>query len=121
MDAITVISVFDLLSRFHNATSVQSRLMMLAEGIHDMGWGRVHVYLFDTNTRKIKSAAYCGMTPDDIAHLQINRMSFEHAQLVISKKYHKFKVGSGYYFPYAESDEKIEFIRDTGTTSKRIP
>ena len=111
--------LMDLINRYHQAKSIQEKLQVLAEAINQMGWGRVHVYVFDSDSQDIRSVAYCGLSPKEIEYLRGSHMTYESAQLVIAPRYNKYKVGNAYYFPYGKVDEKIEFIREISSKSSR--
>lgn len=122
MDSKTAIKLLDIINRFYSEENIHKRMNVFAEGIHELGWGRVHVYLFDKDTHKIRSAAYYGLTDEEKAYLEANRMDYESAQKVIDLKYEKNRIGMGYYFPYEDnSDDEIEEIRSAGSRSSKDP
>ncbi|MFP4459130.1 MAG: two-component system sensor histidine kinase NtrB [Candidatus Zixiibacteriota bacterium] len=121
MEPKSVIDLLDIINKFYREPDIQKRMDIFAQGIHLLGWGRVHIYIFDTDTHEIRSAAYCGLTDEEIAYLEKNRMDYDAAQKIIAPSSDKFRIGIGYYFPYGEADEAIEQIRQVGSKSSKDP
>ncbi len=117
----TIIDLMDILEEIYDAPNIQKRMEVFARGIGRFGWGRVHVYVFDKKKKNIRSAAYHGMSDADIKRLEKNRMDFDAAQLVISNKYDRYRIGGAYYHPFGSSDNDIEVIRSAGTESRKDP
>ncbi len=121
LEPSAILGIMSILEEIFDAPNIQKRMEIFARGVGKLGWGRVHVYVFDKQTKEIRSAGYWGMSESDIETLEKNRMDFDAAQLVISDKYAKFRIDTAFYFPYGHTDEKIEFIRQAGTASRKDP
>ena len=116
-----IVDLIEILERIYHAPNINRRMEIFAEGLGSLGWGRVHVYIFDKENKKLHSVAYHGMTKANIETLEKNRMDFDSAQMIISNKYEKFRIGGSYYFPFDNTDEIITHIRNAGTRSAKDP
>ena len=113
----TINDILILLTHFREASNIQEKLNLIAEGIAKTGWGRVHIYFFNSETQEVRSAAYYGLTDEEIKFLMKKRMSFNQIQTLISPRYDKFRIGRSYFFPYPSGDKWIEELRGTALRS----
>ena len=82
----SVNDLMDLINQYHQASGIQEKLAVLTEGINQMGWERVHVYVFDSESQTIRSAAYCGLSQEEYEFLQENHMTYQPLPLNFLRK-----------------------------------
>ncbi len=84
-------------SLIHGQHVEQKVIQLVADAVHDAGWGRVYVYLY--HDWEICLDAQSGMTPDEIELLRNGRVSKEVRRSRFGKEVESFRVSRSYYIP----------------------
>jgi GAF domain-containing protein/anti-anti-sigma regulatory factor len=98
----------DNLARVHQiVVSVQqtdelpAKLQLIADGIHQMGWGRVSVSLRDAGLN-VTTLVCTGFTPEDEAALRANLLPGSEWKKRFSRQFDRFLIGRCYYLPWSD-------------------
>ncbi len=83
------------------AETLTAKLQILADGIHQLGWGRVSLSLRDANLDPIELVC-AGFTPEDEAALRANLLPGSEWQKRFSAQLDRFRIGQCYYLPWAD-------------------
>lgn len=83
------------------AETLLGRLQIIAEGIHQVGWGRVSVSLRDAELDAIELVC-TGFTPEDEAALRANPLPGSEWRKRFSGQFERFRIGQCYYLPWAD-------------------
>ncbi len=116
-----IVKILDIVSRLRNAATFAQKMDLLAEGIGACGWTFVHLYVFDSETYAVKSAAYWGIDEAGRKYLENKRMTLAEIEAILrDKKYDKYKIGRCYYLAHEVEDELIARLRSTGWTAHKL-
>ena len=101
------------------AEGLLAKLHIIADGIHDLGWGRVIVSLRDAelNATDIVCA---GVTPEDEAALRANPTPGKEWQRRFGPEFDRFRLGRCYYLPYSDPWVR-ETIRGVKSHREQVP
>ncbi len=83
------------------AETLCDKLQIVAEGIRQVGWGRVSVSLRDAELDPIELVC-AGFLPEDEAALRANLLPGREWQKRFSGQFERFRVGQCYYLPWAD-------------------
>ena len=79
-----IVTILDIISRFRTVRTFQEKMDLIAEGIAACGWKHVHLYVFDRDTKLVKSAAYWGIDEEGRHFLEENATIFRTTPKVLS-------------------------------------
>ena len=115
-----IVIILDIISRFRTVRTFQEKMDLIAEGIAACGWKHVHLYVFDRDTRLVKSAAYWGIDEEGRHFLAENSMKIEEIEAILSDpENQKFKIGRCYYIPHDAKSPLFDELRATGLTYEK--
>lgn len=118
----SVARILDVISRLRRARTFQEKMDLIAEGIAACGWGRVHLYVFDTDRKTIKSAAYWGIDEEGRRYLETHRMTLDEIEAILSNPASKkYRIGRCYYIPHDCEEGIFAQMHGTGLRSERSP
>ncbi len=83
------------------AAPLVAKLQVIADGIHNLGWGRVSVSLRDTDLNVVELVC-AGFTAEDEATLQAHLLPGSEWQRRFDGSFERFRVGQCYYLPWSD-------------------
>jgi GAF domain-containing protein len=95
--------------------ALPAKLQLFAEGIHEVGWGRVVVSLRDADFC-VTEWACAGFTPEHKSVLQRDLLADSERQRRLSGEFERFRIGLCYYLPWSDPwvREHVREIRFPG-------
>jgi anti-anti-sigma regulatory factor len=83
------------------ADSLRTKLQVIAEGIHQVGWGRVSVSIRDADLN-VTDLVCVGFTPEDEAALRANLLPAAEWKRRLGMDLDRFRMGQCYYLPWSD-------------------
>ncbi len=111
--------IIPILQKLRNAQTPGAKFELLAEGIHSVGWQRVHLYVMDFDEGDLKSAATRGLNDEDREFLLNNPLYLKDVERMLMPQYDEYKIGRSYYFPHNSEDDYIHEKRTTALISDK--
>jgi GAF domain-containing protein len=90
-----------IIADVQRADALPAKLQLVAEGIHEMGWGRVVVSLCDLDL-SVTEWACAGFAPEHRALLPRDLLSDGERQRRLSGEYERFRIGLCTYLPWSD-------------------
>ncbi len=84
------------------AETLTAKLQIIADGIRQVGWGRVSVSLRDAELNPIELVC-AGFAPEDEAALRANLLPGSEWRKRFSGQFERFRIGQCYYLPWADA------------------
>jgi GAF domain-containing protein len=78
-----------------------TKLQIIAEGIHKVGWGRVSVSLRDADLN-VTELVCAGFTPEDESALRANLLPGSEWKKRFGQQFERFRMGRCYYLPWSD-------------------
>ncbi len=114
-----LLKILPILHNLRDAKSSTAKFELLVQGIYEVGWQRVHLYVMDFDKSDLRSAASKGLTDDEVAKIRQNPLKLKDIEYIFQPKYDKFKIGRSYYFPKDTEDSFIDKKRSDGVSSSK--
>jgi GAF domain-containing protein/anti-anti-sigma regulatory factor len=83
------------------ATTLTAKLRAIADGIRDLGWGRVSVSRRDADLEVVELVC-AGFSPEDEAELQASLLPADEWRERLSGEFERFRIGQFYYLPWSD-------------------
>jgi GAF domain-containing protein/anti-anti-sigma regulatory factor len=78
-----------------------AKLQIIADAIHQVGWGRVSVSLRDADFN-VRQLVCAGFVPQDEAALRANLLPGDAWKVRFSQEFERFRIGMCYYLPWSD-------------------